>query len=98
MVRPILTLAFLALSFTEIHAQDRPMLEIVWPHAGAVIELGSDPEKTIGVVVKSNFALFPALQCAGNHPCGHIHMKIDPKGDSCLRRMLTGESALTKPA
>ena len=50
------------------------------PQAGAVIELGSDPEKTIGVVVKSNFTLFPAMQCAENHQCGHVHMKIDPKG------------------
>jgi hypothetical protein len=83
MVRPILTLALLALSFTAVHAQDRPMLEIVWPHAGAVIELGSDSDKAIGVVVKSKFALFPALQCAEKHQCGHIHMKIDPQGDSC---------------
>jgi hypothetical protein len=59
------------------------MLEIIWPQPGAVIELGNDPEKAIGVVVKSNFALFPALKCAKNHQCGHVHMKIDPKGDSC---------------
>jgi hypothetical protein len=83
MVRPILTLAFMAVSFTAAHAQDRPTLEIVWPHAGAVIELGSDPEKAIGVVVKSNFALSPAVQCGENHQCGHVHMKIDPAGDSC---------------
>jgi hypothetical protein len=59
------------------------MLEIIWPQAGAVIELGSDPEKAIGVVVKSNFELFPALRCGENQQCGHVHMKIDPKGDSC---------------
>lgn len=83
MVRPILTLAFLALSLTGAHAKDRPTLEIVWPQAGAVIELGSDPEKAIGVVVKSNFELFPALQCGENQQCGHVHIKIDPKGGSC---------------
>jgi len=45
MVRPILTLAFMALSLTGAHAQDRPTLELVWPHAGTVIELGSHPER-----------------------------------------------------
>jgi hypothetical protein len=83
MVRPILTLAFMALSLTGGHAQDRPTLAIVWPHAGAVIELGSDPEKAIGVVVKSNFALLPAGRCGENRQCGHVHMKIDPDGNSC---------------
>jgi hypothetical protein len=83
MIHSILTSAFLALSLTAASAGDRPTLEIVWPHAGAVIELGSDPEKAIGVVVKSNFELFPALQCGENQQCGHIHMKIDPEGDSC---------------
>lgn len=62
---------------------DLPTLEIVWPADGAVIELGSDADKAIGVVVKSNVALLPPSQCAGNSPCGHIHMKIDPAGDSC---------------
>ena len=52
MVRSILTLAFLALTFSGVHAKDIPILEIVWPQAGAVIELGNDPEKAIGVVVK----------------------------------------------
>jgi hypothetical protein len=70
MIRPILTVAFLALSLTAAHAKDRPMLEILWPQPGAVIKLGSDPEKAIGVVVKSNFALFPALKCAANQQCG----------------------------
>ena len=83
MLRPILAMSFLALSLTAAHAKDRPMLEIVWPQPGAVIELGSDPEMAVGVVVKSNFALFPALKCAENQQCGHIHMKIDPNGNSC---------------
>ena len=83
MVRPILTVAFMALSLAGANAQDRPTLEIVWPQAGAVIELGSDPEQAIGVIVKSNFELLPAGQCGDNHQCGHVHMKIDPDGDSC---------------
>lgn len=83
MLRPILTLACVALSFTAANAQDRPALEIVWPQDGAVVELGSDPEKAIGVVVKSNLALSPALQCGENEQCGHVHMKIDPDGDTC---------------
>ena len=83
MLRPTLTFAFLALSLTAAHAKDSPMLEIVWPQPGAVIELGSDSEKAIGVIVKSNFDLFPAFQCGTNHHCGHVHMKIDPQGDSC---------------
>jgi hypothetical protein len=83
MLRPILTLAFVALSLTGTMAQDRPTLEIVWPQTGAIVELGSDPEKAVGVVVKSNFALLQAAQCGENHQCGHVHMKIDPEGDTC---------------
>lgn len=83
MLRPILTLTFVALSLTAANAQDRPILEILWPQDGASVELGGDPEKAIGVVVKSNFELFPALQCGENAQCGHVHMKIDPAGDTC---------------
>lgn len=83
MLRPILTLAFTVLSLTGAQAQDRPTLEIVWPYEGAVIELGADPEMAIGVVVRSNFALVPAGQCGDNAQCGHVHMKIDPAGDTC---------------
>ena len=83
MLRIIATtaLAFSLLSLAA-QAQDRPALEIVWPKAGSVIELGNDPEKAIGVVVRGNFALLPAGQC-DNHRCGHVHMKIDPAGDTC---------------
>lgn len=83
MLRPILASAFLARSLNAASAEERPTLEIVWPQAGALIELGSDPEKTIGVVVQSNFALFPASQCGKTQKCGHIHMKIDPEGNTC---------------
>ncbi|MDB5534861.1 MAG: hypothetical protein JWO28_3176 [Hyphomicrobiales bacterium] len=83
MLRPILALAFIALTFSAAQAHDAPTLEIVWPQDGVTIELGSDPEKAIGVVVKSSFALLAASQCGENHHCGHIHMKIDPAGDSC---------------
>jgi hypothetical protein len=71
------------LSVTPAHAADRPTLEISWPAVGSVVQLGDDPEKAIGVVVRSNFALRPAGSCGDNRQCGHVHMKIDPKGDSC---------------
>src|SRR5688572_22541809 len=80
MHRSILALAFGVMSLTAAYADESPMLEIVWPPAGAVIELGSNDGQTIGVVVKSNFALVQAGLCGDNHACGHIHMKIDPEG------------------
>ncbi|KFC67584.1 hypothetical protein FG93_03897 [Bosea sp. LC85] len=78
-----ISLALMALSLSAAQAQERPMLEIVWPKAGIIINLGDDPEKAIGVVVKSNFALRPAGQCGESRQCGHVHMKIDPDGDTC---------------
>lgn len=85
MVHPVLkiTLAFAFSPIAAAHAQDSPKLEIVWPQAGDVIELGHDPERAIGVVVKSSFKLLPAGQCGGDGQCGHVHMKIDPSGDTC---------------
>jgi len=64
-------------------AQEAPALEIVWPRDGAVVELSNDTERAIGVVVRSNIALLPAGQCGKDDRCGHIHMKLDPDGDSC---------------
>ncbi len=64
-------------------AEDRPMLEIVWPGADMVIPVGDDPEGGIGVVVNSNYRLAPAGSCSEDPRCGHIHMRIDPDGDSC---------------
>ncbi|MDQ0589206.1 hypothetical protein [Variovorax paradoxus] len=58
-------------------------LQIAWPPEGAVIPLGGDAERSVGVVVQSNFKLLPAGQCGSDTRCGHIHMKIDPEGDSC---------------
>jgi hypothetical protein len=75
--------ALIAASFMPVQAQDRPTLEIVWPSKGSVIELAGDPEKAIGLVVRSNFTLLPAGQCGENRQCGHVHMKIDPDGDTC---------------
>ena len=46
-------------------------------------EAGADALGTIGVVVKSNFSLKPAGQCGDDARCGHIHMKIDPDGETC---------------
>jgi hypothetical protein len=81
---PTTALAFCLLSLSlAAHAQDRPTLEILWPKPDSVIELGNDTERTIGVVVKVNYALLPAGQCGDNHECGHMHMKIDPNGDTC---------------
>ena len=45
--------------------------------------MGTDEEGAIGVVVSSNFRLMPAGDCGGDPRCGHVHMKIDPDGDSC---------------
>ncbi|WP_245420304.1 MULTISPECIES: hypothetical protein [unclassified Mesorhizobium] len=75
--------AFTALCLVTAQAQEVPTLEIVWPQAETVVRLSSDPEGVIGVVVKSNFALLPAGQCGANRQCGHIHMKIDPEGNTC---------------
>lgn len=77
------TLAAAILSVTPALSQEHPTLDIVWPQPGSTIELGGDPEQAIGIVVESNFALLPAGQCGDNAQCGHIHMKIDPDGDSC---------------
>ncbi|NVM87308.1 hypothetical protein FHT32_000931 [Variovorax sp. SG517] len=63
--------------------ESAPTLQIVWPPEGAVVQLGSDAERAIGVVVQSNYRLLAAGQCGGDKRCGHIHMKIDPEGDSC---------------
>jgi hypothetical protein len=60
-----------------------PSLDIAWPSEGAVIPLGNDPERAVGVVVRSNFKLRSAGQCGADPRCGHIHLKVDPDGDSC---------------
>ena len=64
-------------------AAEVPTLEVVWPSPNATIQLGSDAELAVGVVVKSNFTLLPAGKCGGNPKCGHVHLKIDPAGDTC---------------
>lgn len=64
-------------------AQEAPSLQITWPPEGSTVQLGSDPERSIGVVVQSNFKLKPAGQCGGDPRCGHLHLKIDPEGDTC---------------
>lgn len=78
-----ITLTCAALSLSAAQAQDTPSLDIVWPKAGAIVTLGDDTERAIGVVVRSNFKLRPAGQCGEDRQCGHVHMKIDPDGDTC---------------
>ncbi|SMO62568.1 hypothetical protein [Paracoccus laeviglucosivorans] len=82
MLRLSLTLTLLVLTNPAI-AQDAPRLSIKWPPAGATVPLGADPERAVGIVVDTNIALKPAGTCQGDPACGHIHMKIDPDGDSC---------------
>ncbi|MCG7509126.1 hypothetical protein [Mesorhizobium retamae] len=83
MFRSVTAIGLAMLSFTVARAQEAPTLEIVWPKAGTIVELGDDPERSVGVVVKSSFKLLPASQCGENRQCGHVHMKIDPDGDTC---------------
>lgn len=64
-------------------AQDAPTVRIVWPPEGAVIPIGDDPEQVIGVVADSNFRLMPAGTCNGDPRCGHLHLRVDPDGDTC---------------
>lgn len=64
-------------------AQDNPTIRIVWPPQGSTVELGDSAEQPVGVVVESNFRLLAAGQCGDDPRCGHVHMKIDPEGDTC---------------
>jgi hypothetical protein len=64
-------------------AEEPATLEIAWPVKGAEIVLGDDAERAIAVFVKSSFSLKPAGQCGEDKRCGHIHLKIDPDGDTC---------------
>jgi hypothetical protein len=64
-------------------AQEPTRLEIVWPIEAMIVPLGADADRVIGVVVRSNFTLRPAGQCGAEPRCGHIHMKIDPDGNTC---------------
>jgi len=83
---PVLSLAITALLVwpaAPAAAQEPPSLQIAWPPEGASVPLGKDSDGAIGVVVHSNFKLMAAGQCGADTRCGHIHMKIDPQGDTC---------------
>ncbi|WP_207480944.1 hypothetical protein [Arenibaculum pallidiluteum] len=83
-IRLPLALALPALlAISPARAGDLPSLTVSWPKDGTEVILGDDPERAIGVVVKSSFALKPAGQCGTDLQCGHLHLKIDPQGDSC---------------
>ena len=79
------SLACLASAMAQTAGADQtaPSLQILWPAEGSTIALGSDPERAIGMVVGSNFRLKPAGQCGDDKRCGHVHLKIDPNGDTC---------------
>ena len=65
-------------------AEDAPTLAILEPLQGATVALGGDAEKTVEVRVRvTGFTLQAAGQCGGDPRCGHLHLKIDPEGDSC---------------
>ncbi len=87
MIRTIACIAAIGLAacsgVVPADAQEPAQLEIVWPMEGMAVPLGSDAERAIGVIVRSNFTLRPAGQCGTEPRCGHIHMKIDPDGTSC---------------
>ena len=79
------SLACLAPAMAQTSGADQaaPNLQILWPAEDSTITLGSDPERAIGMVVGSNFRLKPAGQCGDDKRCGHVHLKIDPNGDTC---------------
>ena len=79
---PILLLGSVMLA-QAARAQDAPTLEIVWPPEGSSLPAGKDALGAVGVIVKSNFKLKPAGQCGDDPRCGHIHLKVDPDGDTC---------------
>jgi hypothetical protein len=61
-----------------------PSLFIASPSPNRSVKLGDDTEKSVKVVVvASNFVIRPAGQCGANQNCGHLHLKIDPTGDTC---------------
>lgn len=73
----------LVLAGSAATAEEPPTLDIVWPPENGIVPIGDDAEGVIGVVVESNFRLMPAGACGEDRRCGHIHLKIDPDGDSC---------------
>ena len=79
----LLTAALMPMGFAADAADAEPTLSIQWPPADSSITLGQDQERAIGVVVSSNFRLKPAGQCGSDKRCGHVHLKIDPDGDTC---------------
>jgi hypothetical protein len=52
---------FASAQTTQAAVEDNPTLAIVWPKDNSVIALGDDPERSIGVVVTSNFTLLVAM-------------------------------------
>lgn len=70
-----------------------PTIAIAAPSDGAVVILGNDPQRSVELELKvANFALKPQGQCGGAADCGHIHLKIDPAGDTCNAPKSPGNS------
>ena len=79
-----LAVPLLAILGAPAGAESDPTLVITSPAPNATVALGQDQEKSVDVVVEvTGFSLKPAGQCNGDPHCGHLHLKIDPTGDSC---------------
>src|SRR5690242_3991571 len=80
----IMAALVLLLSAGTAAAGDAPSIAIATPGDGATVSLGADPQKSVELAVTvANFTIKPQGQCGGATDCGHIHLKIDPAGDSC---------------
>lgn len=74
----------LAMMVADAAAAPPPTIEIAAPGDGAAVTLGGDAQRSVELEVRvGNFTLKPQGQCAGAADCGHVHLKIDPAGDSC---------------
>ena len=83
-IRVALAIPLLIFLGASAEAQPGPTLAITSPAPNATVALGQDQEKSVDVVVAvTSFTLKPAGQCGNDPRCGHLHLKIDPAGDSC---------------
>jgi hypothetical protein len=84
LIVPFLSMLFCTVAGTVQSHAETPVLTIISPAPNAEIILGGDQEKAVDVTVNvADFTLRPAGKCEGNPKCGHLHLKIDPAGDTC---------------